>query len=102
LLSMPHSLLLVMTQELAPNRRGLAGGLVLGFIFASGSFMAWLESIAATHFELQQVLSIVAFLPLIAGLIGFALPSGRPQPATASPLPMPGSGSAASPSSTGD
>jgi FSR family fosmidomycin resistance protein-like MFS transporter len=75
LLSMPHSLLMVMSQELAPNRRGLAGGLVLGFIFASGSFMAWLQSIAAEQFGLLTVLSVVAFLPFFAGLVGFALPS---------------------------
>ena len=91
-LSMPHSLLMVMTQELAPNRRGLAGGLVLGFIFASGSFMAWLESIAATRWGLLPVLVIVAFFPIIAGFVGFFLPTdrrrepaliGQPQPAGA-------------------
>lgn len=77
LLSMPHSLLMVMSQELAPNRRGLAGGLVLGFIFASGSFMAWLQSIAAEQVGLLMVLSVVAVLPLFAGLVAFAFPSDR-------------------------
>jgi FSR family fosmidomycin resistance protein-like MFS transporter len=93
LLSMPHSLLMVMSQELAPNRRGLAGGLVLGFIFASGSFMAWLQSIAAEHFGLLAVLSVVAFFPFFAGLVGFALPSdrkSRPAPlSAATPSPSP-------------
>jgi FSR family fosmidomycin resistance protein-like MFS transporter len=77
LLSMPHSILLVMTQELAPNRRGLVGGLVLGFIFASGSTLAWLQSIVATNQGLQPVLTVVAFFPIVAGLIAFLLPSGR-------------------------
>ncbi|HQY93415.1 MFS transporter [Caldilinea sp.] len=86
LLSMPHSLLMVMSQELAPNRRGLAGGLVLGFIFASGSFMAWLQSIAAEQVGLLAVLSVVAFFPFFAGLVGFALPSSRkPHPAIMPP-----------------
>jgi FSR family fosmidomycin resistance protein-like MFS transporter len=86
LLSMPHSLLMVMSQELAPNRRGLAGGLVLGFIFASGSFMAWLQSIAAEQVGLLTVLSVVAFFPFFAGLVGFALPSSRkPRPAIMPP-----------------
>jgi FSR family fosmidomycin resistance protein-like MFS transporter len=76
LLSMPHSILLVMTQELAPNRRGLVGGMVLGFIFASGSTLAWLQSIAATNRGLQPVLTVVAFFPLVAGLVAFLLPSG--------------------------
>jgi hypothetical protein len=74
---MPHSILLVMTQELAPNRRGLVGGLVLGFIFASGSTLAWLQSIVATNQGLQPVLTVVAFFPIVAGLIAFLLPSGR-------------------------
>ncbi|MBK8046460.1 MAG: MFS transporter [Anaerolineales bacterium] len=76
-LSMPHSLLLVMVQELAPHRRGFAGGMVLGFIFASGSFMAWLEAIAATNRGLEPVLSVVAFFPLVAGAVGFLLPGGK-------------------------
>jgi len=91
LLSMPHSLLMVMSQELAPNRRGLAGGLVLGFIFASGSFMAWLQSIAAEQVGLLLVLSVVAVLPFFAGLVAFAFPSDRkPRPsavATTAPTP---------------
>jgi FSR family fosmidomycin resistance protein-like MFS transporter len=90
LLSMPHSLLMVMSQELAPNRRGLAGGLVLGFIFASGSFMAWLQSIAAEQVGLLTVLSVVAFFPLFAGLVGFALPSDRkPRAALVTATPSP-------------
>lgn len=94
LLSMPHSLLMVMSQELAPNRRGLAGGLVLGFIFASGSFMAWLEAILAEQIGLLWVLSVVAFLPFFAGLIAFAFPSDRKaQPsATQTPTPTPAAG----------
>ncbi len=85
LLSMPHSILLVMTQELAPNRRGLVGGMVLGFIFASGSTLAWLQSIAATNRGLQPVLTVVAFFPLIAGLVAILLPSG---PRVAPPIPV--------------
>jgi FSR family fosmidomycin resistance protein-like MFS transporter len=85
LLSMPHSILLVMAQELAPNRRGLVGGLVLGFIFASGSTMAWLEAVAADRIGLQPVLTIVAFFPVAAGLVAFLLPHGRRE----APLPIP-------------
>lgn len=77
LLSMPHSIILVMAQELAPHRRGLVGGLVLGFIFASGSTMAWLEALVATQVGLQPVLSVVAFFPVLAGLIAIFLPTGR-------------------------
>lgn len=89
LLSMPHSLLMVMSQEMAPNRRGLAGGLVLGFIFASGSFMAWLQSIAAEQYGLLAVLSVVAFLPFFAGLVAFAFPSDRKRRVTSMPAAAP-------------
>ncbi|MBW7881872.1 MAG: MFS transporter [Caldilineaceae bacterium] len=88
LLSIPHSILLVMTQELAPNRRGLMGGLVLGFIFASGSAMAWIESVAADSYGLQLVLSVVAILPVAAGAIALMLPGTRPStPVPATPTP---------------
>ena len=83
---MPHSILLIMTQELAPHRRGLVGGMVLGFIFASGSTLAWLQSIAATNRGLQPVLTVVAFFPLVAGLVAILLPSGR---RVAPPIPVP-------------
>lgn len=91
MLSMPHSILLVMAQELAPNRRGLVGGLVLGFIFASGSTLAWVQAIIATNTGLAPVLTVVAFFPLAAGLIALLLPGGRnhalPAAPPAAPLP---------------
>lgn len=77
LLSIPHSIILVMAQELAPNRRGLVGGLVLGFMFASGSTVAWLASVAADYTGLEQVLSAVAFMPILAGVCALLLPSTR-------------------------
>jgi asparagine N-glycosylation enzyme membrane subunit Stt3 len=90
MLSMPHSILLVMTQELAPNRRGLVGGMVLGFMFASGSTLAWLQSIVATNRGLQPVLTVVALFPIVAGMIALLLPSGprvaQAIPAAAGPV----------------
>lgn len=92
-LSMPHSLIMVLSQELAPARRGLVGGLTLGFIFASGSGMAWLASMAAEQVGLPLVLNVVAFFPLVAGFIAFLLPaSKREQPL---PAPVPAAPSAA-------
>lgn len=77
LLSMPHSILLIMAQELAPARRGLVGGLVLGFMFASGSTMAWLQGIAADRVGLYPVMAVVAFFPLAASMFALLLPSTR-------------------------
>lgn len=95
LLSMPHSILLVMAQELAPNRRGLVGGLVLGFIFASGSTIAWLQSIVATDRGLQPVLTVAAFFPIAAGLIALLLPGGRNVSARPAAVAAPAPASAA-------
>jgi len=73
--SMPHSIVLVLSQEIAGNRRGLVGGLVLGFMFASGSTVAWLASIAADKVGLEAVLSFLAVLPLAAGAVSLLLPT---------------------------
>ena len=90
LLSIPHSIILVMAQELAPNRRGLVGGLVLGFMFASGSTIAWLASIAADRTDLLTVMSVVAFMPLLAAACAVLLPSTRKtQPVRVQPEPSP-------------
>ncbi len=89
LLSIPHSVVLVLAQELAPGRQGLVGGLVLGFIFASGSTVAWIASLGADRFGLMQVLSALAWMPIAAGLVALLLPSGRqPQPAPVEPPPL--------------
>jgi FSR family fosmidomycin resistance protein-like MFS transporter len=90
LIAIPHSIILVMAQELAPNRRGLVGGLVLGFVFASGSTVAWLASVAADYAGLERMLSVVAFMPILAGLCALLLPSTRraapvQQPAASQP-----------------
>jgi len=77
LLSMPHSIILVLAQELAPGRRGLVGGLVLGFIFASGSTVAWLASLGADRLGLANVLSWLAWMPIAAGLVALLLPAER-------------------------
>lgn len=90
-LSMPHSILLVMAQELAPHRRGLVGGLVLGFIFASGSTIAWLLSIVATDRGLAPVLTAAAFFPIAAGVIALLLPGGRTASVQPAPAPAPAS-----------
>jgi FSR family fosmidomycin resistance protein-like MFS transporter len=77
LLSVPHSVVLVLAQELAPGRQGLVGGLVLGFIFASGSAVAWIASMAADRVGLGTVLSWLAWMPILAGLTALLLPAGR-------------------------
>lgn len=80
LLNIPHSILLIMGQRFLPARKGMMGGLVLGFMFASGAATAWLASLLADQIGLGLVLSGLAFLPIVAGACALVLPSTR-QPA---------------------
>lgn len=77
LLSIPHSIILVMAQQLLPTRKGLVGGLVLGFMFASGAVSTWVASWFADQFGLFVVLMAIAFLPLGAAFCALLLPSTR-------------------------
>lgn len=77
LLNIPHSILLVMGQQFLPARKGMMGGLVLGFMFASGAATAWLASLLADQIGLGLVLSGLAFLPIAAGVCALVLPSTR-------------------------
>jgi FSR family fosmidomycin resistance protein-like MFS transporter len=79
LLSIPHSILLVMGQEYLPRRKGMIGGLVLGLMFASGAATAWLASWLADFVGLGAVLTALAFMPILAAGLVFFLPKPRPQ-----------------------
>jgi len=90
----PHSILLVMAQKLLPKRKGMIGGAVLGFMFASGAAVTWGASIAADIVGLSTVLTVLVLLPIGAGISALVLPSTRgaePQPA---PAPAPASSGA--------
>ncbi len=77
LLNIPFSILLVMSQQLLPAHRGMMGGAVLGFMFASGAVSAWLASLIADVVGLQPVLMVLAILPVGAGIFALMLPSTR-------------------------
>lgn len=73
LVGVPHSILVVMAQNLLPRRQGLASGAVLGFMFAAGAAGTGLAGWAADSVGLPAVLLIVALLPLGAGMAAFFL-----------------------------
>ncbi len=75
LLNIPHSILLVMAQQLLPARKGVMGGAVLGFMFASGAATAWLASLLADQVGLGPVLTALGFVPIAAGVCALVLPS---------------------------
>ena len=76
-LNIPHSILLVMAQRLLPKRKGMVGGAVLGLMFVSGAVTAWIASWFADRLGLAVVLTVVALLPLGAGVCALVLPSTR-------------------------
>ena len=76
-MNIPHSILLLMAQRLLPKRRGMMGGAVLGFMFASGAAMAWFAGWAADQVGLQLVLNVLACVPIGAGICALLLPSTR-------------------------
>ncbi|GIV76165.1 MFS transporter [Litorilinea aerophila] len=84
-LNIPHSILLIMAQRLLPARKGMIGGAVLGFMFASGAATAWLASWFADLVGLGTVLNWLALVPMGAGLCALVLPSTRAAPAPARP-----------------
>ncbi|MBX3054178.1 MAG: MFS transporter [Caldilineaceae bacterium] len=73
LVGVPHSILVVMAQNLLPKRQGLASGSVLGFMFAAGAAGTGLAGWAADFVGLPLVLLVIALLPLGAGLSAFFL-----------------------------
>jgi FSR family fosmidomycin resistance protein-like MFS transporter len=84
LLSIPHSIVLVMAQQLLPTRKGFVGGLVLGFMFASGAVSTWIASWFADIYGLFSVLTVLAVLPVGAAFCALLLPSTRHVAAPAS------------------
>lgn len=77
MMNIPHSVLIIMAQRLLPKRKGMVGGAVLGLMFASGAATAGLASWIADWVGLPLVLSVIALLPIGAGLCALMLPSTR-------------------------
>ena len=89
-LGAPHSVLMVIAQDLLPVRRALASGLALGFLFAMGALASWGIGALADRFSLPSVLQVgalvgfaVALLALLLPRTTVARPSVAPQDATA-------------------
>jgi MFS transporter, FSR family, fosmidomycin resistance protein len=71
---MPHSVLVLMVQSLLPNRRALASGLALGFMFFSGSVGSYALGLVADTVGLATTLQATAFLLPAATLGALLLP----------------------------
>ncbi len=64
-----HSIIIVQAQSMLPRREGLASGLALGVMFASGAFTTGLAGTAADIWDLPNVMYFLAFLPLLSGAL---------------------------------
>lgn len=78
LLGVPHSLLVLMGQNLLPQRMGFASGLVLGLSFCSNALAAWLTGWLGDLVGLQQALQLIPWICGIAALCALTLPRTRP------------------------
>ncbi|MCB9161676.1 MAG: MFS transporter [Caldilineaceae bacterium] len=85
LLSIPHSILLIIGQDLLPRRKGMMGGIVLGLMFASGAATTWIAGWFADRVGLGMVLYVLAFFPIAAAASALLLPKTRPTATT--PVP---------------
>ena len=78
ILSSAFSAILVLAQELVPNRVGLVSGLFFGFAFGVGGAGAAALGVLADATSITFVYRVCAFLPA-AGLLAVWLPRMRPQ-----------------------
>lgn len=69
----PHSVLVTTAQRAMPGKAALASGLILGFMFASGSFGSYLSGLAADRLGLGPVLQANALIAGVAVLLSLLL-----------------------------
>lgn len=81
----PHSILVTTAQRAMPGKAALASGLILGFMFASGSFGSYLSGLAADRLSLGLVLQANALIASVAVLLSLllSLEAKAPAPAVA-------------------
>lgn len=77
---MPHTILVVQVQSLFPNRRAMASGLALGFMFFSGSVGSAIIGVLADQISLPSAMAWLACLPLGAAIAALGL-KNLPDPA---------------------
>lgn len=71
----PMSPMIVLGQKYLPNRMGLASGVTLGLAVSVGGITTPVLGWLADHYGLAQALTVVAYIPIIAALTAFTLPT---------------------------
>jgi MFS transporter, FSR family, fosmidomycin resistance protein len=78
-IGMPHSVMVLMAQNLFPGRMGFGSGLVLGFMFSVAALTAWLTGWLGDRLGLQEALQWLPWAALIGTFCALALPRTRPR-----------------------
>jgi len=80
------AVVMVMAQELAPERIGMISGLIIGFAVGMGGVGVTLLGAVADRWGLRTAMDATALLPLAALAIAIALPTHRQAAAVREPL----------------
>jgi FSR family fosmidomycin resistance protein-like MFS transporter len=70
------SVVMVMAQQILPDRAGMASGLMVGFAIGTGGIGAAVLGAVADRWGVTTVLYIVAVMPLFSALVGCFIPAG--------------------------
>lgn len=69
-----HSIIVVLAQDTIPTGKGMAGGTILGIIFATGALGSLIIGGLADIIGLGTTFQVVAIAAVIAGVLSLALP----------------------------
>jgi MFS transporter, FSR family, fosmidomycin resistance protein len=69
--------IIVMGQQIMPDRAGMVSGLLVGFALGTGGIGAALMGVIADHYGVTTVLYIVAVMPVLASAVGCFIPSSH-------------------------
>ena len=73
------SVIIVFAQEMMPGSVGLASGLMLGLAFGTGGVGVFLSGLMADSIGLEKSMTILALMPLLAGLLALTLKDRHPR-----------------------
>jgi len=75
------STVMVMGQQLMPDRAGMVSGLLVGFALGTGGIGAAVMGLVADRFGVTMVLYIITALPILSALVACFVPSSHPSDA---------------------
>lgn len=73
----PHSITVVIAQDMMPSKQATASGLILGLMFGMGAFATFIIGWLADLWTLTGAMQVGALMALLAAVTALALPSTR-------------------------